>query len=111
MVDRVAGLDAGVDDYLVKPFALDELLARIRVFERRAAAPGGPRGVLAFEDLSLDSDAHECQRRGRKIELTRTEFQLLELLIENPRRVLSRHSIVEHVWGDDFGPDTNSLDV
>ena len=111
VADRVAGLDAGADDYLVKPFALDELLARIRVFERRAPAPGGPRGVLTFEDLSLDQDAHECRRGGRKIELTRTEFRLLEFLIENPLRVLSRHGIVEHVWGYDFGPDSNSLEV
>lgn len=109
--ERVEGLDAGADDYVVKPFALDELLARIRAFERRAAASAEVRGALAFEDVELDRDAMTVRRGGREIPLTRTEYQLLELLMANARRVLSRDVIFEKVWGYDFGPDSNSLDV
>lgn len=109
VADRVEGLDAGADDYLVKPFALDELLARLRAFERRGAAR--PTGVLTFEDLVLDRDAMECRRGGREVQLTRTEFQLLGMLMANPRRVLTRDVILDAVWGYDFGPDSNSLDV
>lgn len=109
--DRVEGLDAGADDYLVKPFALDELLARLRAFERRSPSAPQARGSLAFEDLTLDRDAMVARRDGLDIALTRTEYQLLELLMANPRRVLSRDVIFEKVWGYDFGPESNSLDV
>ena len=107
--DRVAGLDAGADDYLVKPFALEELLARVRALLRRAAPAAD--GVLRFADLELDAGTREVRRGGREIELTRTEFHLLELLMRNPRQVLTRSLILERVWGYDFGPTSNSLDV
>ena len=107
--DRVAGLDAGADDYLVKPFALNELLARLRALLRRADTAGEP--VLRFADLTLDTRSREAQRAGRPIELTRTEFSLLELLMRHPRQVLSRSQIYESVWGYDFGPSSNSLGV
>jgi len=109
--ERVEGLDAGADDYVVKPFALDELLARIRAFERRSPVTGQTRGMLRFADLELDRDAMTAHRGGRDMQLSRTEYQLLELLLANPRRVLSRDVIFEKVWGYDFGPDSNSLDV
>ena len=109
--DRVEGLDAGADDYLVKPFALDELLARLRAFERRAPSTGQVRGTLRLGDLELDRDAMALRRGGRDIALTRTEYLLLELLLSNATRVLSRDVIFEKVWGYDFGPDSNSLDV
>jgi len=108
--DRVAGLDAGADDYLVKPFALEELFARVRALLRRSGAVG-PGRVLRFADLVLDQPAHEVSRGDRRIELTRTEFLLLELFMLNPRRVLSRSLIHERVWGYDFGPASNSLGV
>ena len=111
VTERVEGLDAGADDYLVKPFALDELLARLRAFERRAPQTGQSRGTLRFADVELDRDAMTAHRAGRPITLSRTEYQLLELLISNPRRVLSRTVIFEKVWGYDFGPESNSLDV
>ncbi len=113
VAERVEGLDAGADDYLVKPFALDELLARLRAFERRSSSGGATatRGVLRFEDLVVDRDAMTARRRDRPITLTRTEFQLLELLAANAGRVLSRDVIFEKVWGYDFGPESNSLDV
>lgn len=107
--DRVAGLDAGADDYLVKPFALDELLARVRALLRRTGADRGE--VLRFEDLVLDPQTREVFRGERKIELTRTEFALLEYLLANPRIVLTRSQIFEEVWGYDFGPNSNSLEV
>ena len=107
--DRVAGLDAGADDYLVKPFALDELLARLRALLRRTGTDGG--GVLRFADVTLDPRTHEVRRGEREIELTRTEFQLLELFLRNPRQVLTRSIIFERVWGYDFGPTSNSLEV
>ncbi|HET7700462.1 MAG TPA: response regulator transcription factor [Candidatus Limnocylindria bacterium] len=109
--ERVEGLDAGADDYLVKPFALDELLARLRAFERRAPDLAQARGILRFDDLELDRDAMSARRAGRDLALSRTEYQLLELLLANARRVLSRDVIFEKVWGYDFGPDSNSLDV
>lgn len=108
--DRVTGLDAGADDYLVKPFALEELLARVRALLRRSD-PAGPDGVLRFADLELDPATREVRRGGRPIELARTEFHLLELLMRNPRQVLTRSLIFERVWGYDFGPTSNSLDV
>ena len=107
--DRVAGLDAGADDYLVKPFALEELLARIRALLRRADDGGG--GVLRFSDLQLDPATREVRRGLRAIDLTRTEFHLLEIFLRNPRQVLTRSLIFDRVWGYDFGPTSNSLDV
>jgi two-component system response regulator MprA len=108
--DRVAGLDAGADDYLVKPFALEELLARVRALLRRTVN-GDPHSALRFADLSVDPATREVLRNGRRIELTRTEFLLLELFLLNPRQVLPRSLIFERVWGYDFGPTSNSLEV
>jgi two-component system response regulator MprA len=108
--DRVAGLDAGADDYLVKPFALEELLARIRALLRRSA-PLGEDEVLRFADLSLDPGTREVRRGTRFMELTRTEFLLLELLLRNARQVLPRELIFDRVWGYDFGANSNSLEV
>jgi two-component system response regulator MprA len=107
--DRVEGLDAGADDYLVKPFALEELLARVRALIRR----GTPSvdGVLRFGDLELDPGTREVRRGDDPIELTRTEFNLLELFLTNPKQVLTRSIIFERVWGYDFGFASNSLDV
>jgi two-component system, OmpR family, response regulator MprA len=107
--DRVAGLDAGADDYVVKPFALEELLARLRALLRRTADGDGE--VLRFDDLELEPATREVRRSGRAIELTRTEFSLLELFMRNPRQVLTRSIIFERVWGYDFGFGSNSLDV
>ena len=108
--DRVAGLDAGADDYVVKPFALDELLARLRALLRRSGASAGGQ-ALHFADLVLDPVAYQVKRGDREIELTRTEFLLLELFLLHPRQVLTRSVIFERVWGYDFGPDSNSLEV
>ncbi|EWM13104.1 two-component system, OmpR family, response regulator MprA [Kutzneria sp. 744] len=107
--DRVAGLDAGADDYLVKPFALEELLARLRALLRRTDTGGSEK--LAFGDLELNVTARTVLRAERLIELTRTEFDLLELLLRHPRRVLSRSVLFTEVWGYDFGTGSNSLDV
>ena len=109
--DRVAGLDAGADDYLVKPFALEELLARVRALLRRASPEGDQTRSLRYADLVLDPVSHEVSRGGRAIELTRTEFLLLELFLRHPRQVLTRSVIFENVWGYDFGPRSNSLEV
>ena len=109
--DRVAGLDAGADDYLVKPFALRELLARIRALLRRAGDEDGTEQVLSFADLRLDLSAHEAWRGERALALTRTEFLLLELFLRHPRQVLTRSVIFENVWGYDFGSSSNSLGV
>jgi two-component system response regulator MprA len=107
--DRVAGLDAGADDYVVKPFALEELFARVRALLRRVSADD--ESTLRFADLELVPSMREVRRDGRRIELTRTEFALLELFMRNPRQVLTRSLIFERVWGYDFGLSSNSLDV
>jgi two-component system, OmpR family, response regulator MprA len=109
--DRVAGLDAGADDYLVKPFALRELSARVRALLRRASEDDQTGEVLTFEDLRLDRLAHEAWRGDRQLQLTRTEFLLLEMFLRHPRQVLTRSAIFEHVWGYDFGATSNSLGV
>jgi two-component system, OmpR family, response regulator MprA len=107
--NRVAGLDAGADDYVTKPFALEELVARLRALLRRTSV--GSNEVLRFADLELDPGTREVRRGGEPIELTRTEFALLELFLLNPRQVLTRSIIFERVWGYDFGFASNSLDV
>ncbi|MFE9846094.1 response regulator transcription factor [Streptomyces goshikiensis] len=115
--DRVTGLDAGADDYLVKPFELDELFARVRALLRRSAyaapAAGGaePADALTFGDLRMDLATREVTRSGRPVELTRTEFTLLEMFLAHPRQVLTREQILKTVWGFDFEPSSNSLDV
>jgi two-component system, OmpR family, response regulator MprA len=106
--DRVAGLDAGADDYLAKPFAIDELLARLRALLRRSPARAER---LAYRDVVLDTLAHRAERGGRALELTRMEFLLLELFLRNPEHVLGRSQILTAVWGYDFGPSSNSLEV
>jgi two-component system response regulator MprA len=108
--DRVTGLDAGADDYLVKPFALGELLARVRALLRRTR-PAGEDAPLWFAGLSLDQQTREASRGGRAFELTRTEYALLELFMRNPRQVLTRELIMERVWNYDFGPTSNPLEV
>jgi two-component system response regulator MprA len=124
--DRVAGLDAGADDYLVKPFALQELLARLRALLRRSALTasdlnprpdpdprpaGGRAGWLTFADVSLDPQTREVRRGDRPLRLTRTEFSILEVFLRHPRQVLTRAVLFEHVWGYDFGETSNSIHV
>jgi two-component system response regulator MprA len=111
--DRVEGLDAGADDYLTKPFALQELLARLRALLRRVVPrdTDAPDEVLSFADLSMDVASREVRRGSRVIELTRTEFALLEMFLRRPRRVLERSFILEEVWGYDFPTTANSLEV
>ncbi|MER7277253.1 response regulator transcription factor [Dactylosporangium sp. NPDC000244] len=112
--DRVAGLDAGADDYLIKPFALQELLARLRALLRRAqrpAAAAAADGELRFADLRLDPQTREVWRGDRLLRLTRTEFSILEVFLRHPRQVLTREVLFEHVWGYDFGETSNSIHV
>ncbi|MEV0596292.1 response regulator transcription factor [Nonomuraea cavernae] len=110
--DRVSGLDAGADDYLVKPFELDELLARVRALLRRSAlGTGAPESVLSYGDLRMDPATREVTRGERPLDLTRTEYLLLELFLAHPRQVLTRDQILGEVWGFDFEPTSNSLDV
>jgi two-component system, OmpR family, response regulator MprA len=107
--DRVQGLDAGADDYMVKPFELDELLARIRALLRRTQPDRVP--LLTFADLSLDTSSRQAHRNGREIQLTAKEYDLLELFMRHPRQVLTREMIFDRVWGYDFGGESNVLDV
>ncbi|WP_306321496.1 MULTISPECIES: response regulator transcription factor [unclassified Streptomyces] len=116
--DRVTGLDAGADDYLVKPFELDELFARVRALLRRSSYAAAATGAdvddsdtLAFADLRMDLTTREVTRGGRAVELTRTEYTLLEMFLAHPRQVLTREQILKAVWGFDFEPSSNSLDV
>ncbi|MFF3491495.1 response regulator transcription factor [Streptomyces sp. NPDC002795] len=115
--DRVTGLDAGADDYLVKPFELDELFARVRALLRRSSYASAAEGdaadsdALSFADLRMDLTTREVTRGGRAVELTRTEYTLLEMFLAHPRQVLTREQILKAVWGFDFEPSSNSLDV
>ncbi len=110
--NRVRGLDAGADDYLVKPFALEELLARVRALLRRKPdADSSNTNRLSFEDLTLDADAREVTRDGQRLELTAKEFELLHLFMQNPKRVLSRDLIMDKIWGYDYSGESNVLEV
>ena len=109
--DRVRGLTVGGDDYVTKPFSLEELVARVRALLRRSGASGPESSVLTFADLELDDDAHEVTRAGELIELTATEYRLLRYLMLNPRHVLTRAQLLEHVWDYDFGGDARVLET
>jgi two-component system, OmpR family, response regulator len=109
--DRVRGLTVGGDDYVTKPFSLEELVARVRALLRRSGAAEAASSVLTFADVELDDDAHEVTRAGELVELTPTEYRLLRYLMLNPRRVLSRAQLLEHVWDYDFGGDARVLET
>jgi two-component system, OmpR family, response regulator len=109
--DKLRGLTTGGDDYVTKPFSLEELVARIRTILRRTGGAQADANVLRFEDLELDEDAHEVSRGGVPVELTATEFRLLRYLLLNPRRVLTRPQILDHVWEYDFGGDARVLET
>jgi len=111
VMDKVAGLDSGADDYVTKPFAIEELLARIRAALRGKTGPGGPNVPLAAGPLVLDVDKHQVTVRGQNVELTKKEFDLLRCLLENKNRVLTREALLDAVWGFDFVGETNSVDV
>ncbi len=109
--DKVRGLTGGGDDYMTKPFSLEELVARIRTILRRAGLAAPDSGRLVFEDLELDEESHEVSRAGEPIELTATEYRLLRYLMLNPRRVMTRAQILDHVWNYDFGGDGRVLET
>ena len=110
--DRVAGLTAGGDDYVTKPFSLEEVVARLRALMRRSGAlDARPSSILTIGDLSLDEDSHDVERAGRAIELTATEFELLRFLMRNPKRVLSKAQILDRVWNYDFGGQANVVEL
>jgi two-component system, OmpR family, response regulator len=109
--DKVRGLTIGGDDYVTKPFSLEELIARIRAVLRRAGEAGSAESRLRFEDLEMDEDTHEVWRSGRPVELTPTEFNLLRFMLVNPRRVLSKDQILDHVWHYDFGGDPSIVET
>ena len=109
--DKVRGLTVGGDDYVTKPFSLEELIARIRTVLRRSGAAAPESGRLVFEDLEIDEDAHEVTRAGQVVDLTITEFRLLSYLMLNPRRVLTRAQLLEHVWDYDFAGDARVLET
>jgi two-component system response regulator MprA len=111
VADRVIGLEIGADDYLVKPFALEELLARIKALLRRRTTPDIPREILSFEDLELDTATRQARRGQRIIELSTTEYELLALFLRNPRIVLTRSLLMERIWGNDFEGGENVLEV
>ena len=113
VVDKVSGLDMGADDYITKPFAIEELLARIRAALRKrpAQAAEPPRSLLTAGPLTMDTDRHEVSVNGEGVELTRREFDLLRYLLENKERVISRESLLDNVWGFDFVGETNAVDV
>ena len=113
VVDKVSGLDMGADDYITKPFAIEELLARIRAALRKrpAQAPEPPRSLLTAGPLAMDTDRHEVTVSGESVELTRREFDLLHYLLENKEKVITRESLLDHVWGFDFVGETNAVDV
>jgi two-component system OmpR family response regulator len=109
--DKIRGLSIGGDDYVTKPFSLEELIARVRTILRRAGLAGSESSRLVFEDIELDDDAHEVTRAGELIELTATEYRLLRYLMLNPRRVLTRDQLLEHVWDYNFGGDARVLET
>jgi two-component system OmpR family response regulator len=109
--DKIRGLTIGADDYVTKPFSLEELIARVRAVLRRARGSAPQEGRLQFSDLEMDEDTHEVWRGGRAIDLTATEFNLLRFLLANPRRVLSKGQILDHVWNYDFGGDSSIVET